>query len=91
MGREKERERVIISRLSRQGVHYCLRSAHGATDLAAAVKPAVWRRYFISAFHLRTTESVRRTELRSCMKIKVVVLGSLPLIVLVVCVDVKQH
>ena len=31
------------------------------------------------------------TVLRSCVKVKVVVLGSLSLMVLMVCVDVKQH
>ena len=31
------------------------------------------------------------TELRSCVKVEVAVLGSPPLIVLVVSVNVKQH
>ena len=34
---------------------------------------------------------MRITELRSCVKVEVAVLGSLSLIVLMVSVDVKQH
>ena len=40
---------------------------------------------------LRTQNSLRFSELRGCVKVEAAVLGSPPLIVLVVSVDVEQH